>query len=234
MSSNDAPFTHSYYFSEDGDRLDSFWSEEKDLLTAMQTLILQIDGQSHTFFATVGRNEGQPVNKFVEIVVSYNGSSTNLTVTHENGEGERSRSITFGDDLKASAKTNIELPKWTDWYNDSEVIIEIEARDSDGLWHKVTSGIHFEAKSWKSKLMRGDEDFLGETEWLWDNSDWLTGSNSTNVTTWTHEVRDVSEISKYLKDFGVTVNDTVSLDVLIDVISHWKYQMSISAYDIST
>ena len=85
--------------------------------------------------------------------------------------------------------------------------------------------------------MRGDGYFLGETDWHFSESGWLSSSgsvNDTNTTTWSHEVRDVSEISHNLKDFGVTVNDTTSLDVLIDVESSWKYTMSISAFDVLT
>jgi len=99
----------------------------------------------------------------------------------------------------------------------------------------MTSAIHFGAHSWKAKLVR-DDFFLGETDWHFTDSGWLSASgsstNDTNTTTtWTHEARDVSELSHHLKDFGVTVNDTTSLDVLIDVESHWKYNMYISAYD---
>ena len=100
----------------------------------------------------------------------------------------------------------------------------------------MTSGIHFGAESWKSKFMRG-EDTLGETEWRWHESNWLSSSNvidETTTSSWSIDASDVSERSHYLKDFGVTVNDTTSVDVYVDVESHWKVIMSISAYDTET
>ena len=128
-SSHAVPFSHGYPIAENGDRVDLVWSK-LDSMKARQSMSLTLDGQVHNFEATVRRIEGQPENKFVEITI--NCGTQDHTITHENGGSENSGSVTCGDNAKATARTNIELPKWDDWYNNAEVEITFEGRSSAG------------------------------------------------------------------------------------------------------
>ena len=81
----------------------------------------------------------------------------------------------------------------------------------------MTSGINFGEESWKTEFLRGNE-FVSESEWRWGDTQWLKASENG----WVIDAVDVTADSQYTKEFGVTVNDTVKMDVVVDVWNEWS------------
>ena len=81
--------------------------------------------------------------------------------------------------MELKASTNIELPKWDDWFNDAEILLEFR-NDTAGI--NIQSGLHIEAQSWMTEMRRADE-LMGQETWFLYDSDFMKIVDETDTDT---------------------------------------------------
>ena len=118
------------------------------------------------------------------------------------------------------------MPKWTDWFNDAEILLEFR---NDTANITIQSGIHIAAQSWMTEMNRANET-MGQGTWFWNNTDYLNYVNETE----SFVTQERTNQSHYSREYGVVVNDTIVLDVIVDVKDHWTVEHGFSYLDLNT
>ena len=98
--------------------------DEYDNFTSHINITLDINGRETDIYGRLTLSPDYPENKTVLFVTECNGVSQTLNKT---GTYERDSTNNCGDNSTAvelKARTNIELPKWDDWFNDAEILLE--------------------------------------------------------------------------------------------------------------
>ena len=71
---------------------------------------------------------------------------------------------------------------------------------------------------------------MGQGTWFWNNTDYLNYVNETE----SFVTQERTNQSHYSREYGVVVNDTIVLDVIVDVKDHWTVEHGFSYLDLNT
>ena len=143
--------------------------DEYDTFTSHINITLEIDGRETDIYGKLSLSPDYPDNKNVLFITECNGVSQTLNKTGYYEDISYNYCGDYSDTVELKASTNIELPKWDDWFNDAEILLEFR-NDTAGI--NIQSGLNIGDQDWMTEMKRADE-LMGLSTWILYETDFM-------------------------------------------------------------